>query len=195
MVIRISILSCLFLIGCTNAPNSLSMELSPAQEAFAPEEPILLKAKLVAKKGSVCIDRGNFIAIEVQHPDWAKPATSRDWPVGREQSVGPAMYPVSSTGFILDVLDTQNRYVIVEPRRPLERTLRLTPYRGGLTIQDIEAPTYPYRDWIRLPNPLRSGRYRIRARLVTETSFYFVHPLFWKPYDHPTIGETEIVIK
>jgi hypothetical protein len=26
------------------------------------------KAKLVAKKGSVCVDRGNFIAFEVLHP-------------------------------------------------------------------------------------------------------------------------------
>jgi len=154
----------------------------------------VLKAKLVAKTGSVCLDRGNFIAIELQHPDWAKPAASRDWPMGREQYVGPAMYPVSSTGMLLDVLDSQSRYVTVDPRRPIERLLRLTAYRGGLAVQDFESPFHPYKDWIPLPNPLGPGRYHVRARLVTETSYYFAHPLFWKPYDKPVIGETEIVI-
>jgi hypothetical protein len=173
----------------------LDLQLAPTQEAFATGEPILLKARIVAKKGSVCMDRGNFIAIEVQHPDWPNPAKSRDWPIARQHSVGPAMYPVTSTGDILDVLDSQNRYITVDPGKPLDRTIRLTPYRGGLTVQDIEAPTYPYRDWIGLPSPLRPGRYSIRARLITETTFYFVHPLFWQPYSQPVIGETEVVIE
>jgi hypothetical protein len=192
---RLLILSCLFLVGCTSAPNAMELQLSPAQEAFATNEPILLKAKLVAKKGSVCLDRGNFIAIELQHPGWAKPATSRDWPIPRQHFVGPAMYPVTSTGDMLDVLDSQNRYITVDPGKPLERSIRLTPYRGGLTVQDVEAPSYPYRDWIGLPTPLRPGRYTVRARVITETSFYFVHPLAWKPYDKPILGETEITIK
>jgi len=29
MAIRISILSCLLLVGCTNAPNALNLELTP----------------------------------------------------------------------------------------------------------------------------------------------------------------------
>jgi hypothetical protein len=193
MLIRISILSCLLLVGCTSAPNALHMELAPVQEAFEPNEPILLKARLVANKDPVSMDRGNFIAIEVTHPDWAEPAKSRDWPVGRKQYVGPVLYPISSTGMILDVADSQSRYVIVEPGRPLERTLRLQAYRGGLTVEDVEARSY--RDWIPLPGPLREGHYHVRARLVTETNFYFVHPLFWKPYDQPVVGETDFVIR
>ena len=195
MVTRISILSCLLLAGCTNAPNALDLELVPVQEAFALNDPILLKATLVAKKGWVCLDRGNFIAVEVTGPDWDQPAASRDWPVDQDQFVGPVMYPVSSLGCVLDVADSQDRYVIVKPGQPLERSIRLTPHRGGLTVQDLVAPSPPYRDWIPLPSPLRSGSYRVRARLITETSYYFVHPLFWKPYDQPIVGETEIVIE
>jgi hypothetical protein len=195
MMIRIAILFCLLVAGCTDAPNALDLQLAPAQEAFALNEPILLKAKLVAKKGSVCLDRGNFIAVQVTHATWAEPASSRDWPIAREQFVGPVMYPITSLGDVLDVADSQDRYVIVEPGKPLERSIRLTPYRGGLTVQDLEAPTYPYRDWIRLPSPLASGRYRVVARLITETSFYFVHPMFWHPYNKPVVGETEIVIE
>jgi len=195
MLIRISILSCLLLAGCTNAPGALDLVLTPVQEAFALGEPILLEAQLVANKGWVCVDRGNFIAIEMTGPDWDQPASSRDWPLGRDQFVGPVMYPVSSLGCVLDVGDSQDRYVIVKPGQPLERSIRLTPNRGRLMVQDVKVPAHPYRDWIRLPRPLRAGSYQVRARLITETNYYFLHPLFWKPYDQPVVGETEIQIE
>lgn len=192
-MIRVSILTCLLLVGCTNSPNAMELKLAPAQETFGLNEPIRLDAKLAATKGSVCIDKGNFIAVEVQHPDWARPARSRDWPKLPRQYVGPVLYPFSTAGCFLDVADLQHRYEIVEPRRPVERSIRLEPQNGGLAVQDLGAESY--RDWINLPSPLTPGRYRVRARLVTETIFYFVHPMLWKPYDHPVVGETEIVIK
>jgi len=113
--------------------------------------------------------------------------------MGREQYVGSAMYPVSSTGMILDVLDSQDRYVIVEPGKPIERTLSLQPIAVGSPSR-ISSPVSPLQGLDSLAEPSGSGELPYPRSLVTETSYYFVHPLFWKPYDKPVLGETDIVI-
>jgi len=102
------------------------------------------------------------------------------------------LLPIFYSAAYLDVGNLGGRFTVVP--KGLEKPFRLSLEHGQYHL-NVHSSEREYNFSMgRSERPLAPGQYVVRVSLWNESTDPFPPPLFWKPYDQPVVGETEIVI-
>jgi hypothetical protein len=179
--------------GCTNAPGAAKMRLAPEKQVFFTDESVGLEGMIIAGDAPVCLVRGYHYRVEVRPESSSVPvkgSNGHPWICGTGLMVMLPILPIYLGVAYLDVADTWGRFVVVPKGHETAFRLWIHPVDDWLCVRTDGACKKDDK-----PRPsFAPGRYAVSVSLWNQNDDPFPPPLFWKPYDKPVVGETEIVI-
>lgn len=189
---------CLIVVGCTQQPGALRMEVVPERAVVGVGEPIYVTVRLITDKGKVCLARTRHFEIEITNPEAERESFEAStalricgmgWVMTRDARVWHTL-----AGW-MDVTDKQNRFELLAAGEKIEQEMTFSTWRHGFTRERLIAwarggsePYYEHAGW-------KPGRYTIRVRLVNEFHDWYPAPLFWSPYAPKIEASADIEVR
>ena len=118
------------LLGCTQEPGALRLEVRVADDYPTDPEPIPLHMVLIADDGPVCLARSRHYAVtarRVDDPSFDLQGTNQVFLCGTGLVAVLPAYPLLLIPALLDVADTQGRMEILHRGQRHECSLGLVP--------------------------------------------------------------------
>jgi hypothetical protein len=179
--------------GCTNAPGAARMRLAPEKQVFYRDEAISLEGAIIAGDAPVCLVREYHYKVEIQPESGGARIQGSDghpWIDGTGLMAMLPILPIYLGVAYLDAADAWGRFVVIPKGRGITFHLSIHPANDWLWVSTDRACKKDEK----VRQPFAPGRYAVRVSLWNQNDDPFPPPLFWKPYDQPVVGETQVVI-
>lgn len=176
--------------GCIQTSGAMRLELEPVKSLIALDESVVLSTRLIADDGPVCLSRTHHFEIEcrrVDHEGETLHGSGQVFLCGTGYVVMLPLWPVLHTISLLDVADTQERYMTLDADSIVKGQLVFAPSeRYGERFLAVAKA-----EWGELTERINwePGIYEIKVKLVNEVVGFYARPLFWTPY-RPAVEAT-----
>jgi hypothetical protein len=184
-----------FVVGCSNQPGALVMEVTPGKETFGCDEPLVVDVTIKPVDRTACLRRDRSFAYRAEliptKPAGESLESGQYGVCGMTGLLVVPFYPFVYVGELLDVGDGAGRFDIITPERPLAQRVFLGRHKDRVYVVSLKHPQSmgggPTTHWT-------EGEYTIRLRLENMRNTYRPAPLFWQEYSHPLQAETTVRI-